>query len=971
MFSSLTDQSERYDVSSSLTWREDLEPLSSQTSHGFVVHTDAVSNDTGYTGGNLWGMYGDKTAPANMFGSQAGEAWAAGYTGSMKVAIGVVDSGVDYTHPDLYQNIWLNQGEIPYSMRGVLNDVDADKLITFRDLNSPLNAGFVSDLNGNGRIDGGDLLKDSRWADGVDEGGNGYVDDLIGWNFVNNTNDPLDDNGHGTHVSGTIGAMGGNGIGVAGINWNTEIVALKFMDASGSGYTNNATKALDYFSNLKATNTGIDFAATNNSWGGGGFDQSLQDAITREAKADILFVAAAGNGGSDQIGDNNDATANWPSNFSTLSTAGYDNVVAVAALTNTGGLATFSNYGATTVDLAAPGYGIYSTTMGGGYGYMSGTSMATPHVTGAIALYSAYNPGATAVQIRAALLSTTDSAAVLAGKTVTGGYLDVGAMLGTLAPAPSPAPAPTPSPSPAPTPGAIYGTSASETISGTAANETIYGVAASGANPGRGSVDKLYGGGGNDTFVLGDSRGDFYDDGVAGAGRDDYAQVMDWSAGDKIRLANGETDYLFKVGTYNGLLGTWILQDTNHDKVWDSNDEFIGHVVGMTDYHASDFVFGGGTPTPTPTPTPAPTPTPTPTPSPTPGAIYGTAGSETITGTAANETIYGVPSSGANPGRGSVDKLYGGGGNDTFVLGDSRGDFYDDGAPGVGRDDYAQIMDWSAGDKIQLARSSADYLFKVGTYNGLLGTWILQDTNHDGVWDSNDEFIGHVVGMSDPAASNFVFGGATPTPTPTPTPSPAPGTIYGTAGSDTITGTAANEKIFGVPSTGVNTGRGSVDKLYGGGGDDVFVLGDSRGDFYDDGAVGIGRDDYAQIMDWSQGDKIQLANSASDYHFEIGTYNGLLGTWILQDSNHDGVWDSNDEFIGHVVGMTSPQAADFIYGSAAMSTNPASATPHAMEVASANPIPPHDQSGLNHFWTHPSAELEHIGQLRFESFAIA
>ncbi|HYZ48574.1 MAG TPA: S8 family serine peptidase [Sphingomonas sp.] len=546
-----------------------------QPNNPLTVHIQAVSNDTDYLAGRMWGMYGDKTSPANAYGSQAGEAWAAGYTGSTKVAIGVVDSGVDYTHPDLYSNIWLNQGEIPSSMRSLLVDTDGDKLITFRDLNAPANGGLVSDLNGNGHIDAGDLLKDARWANGVDEDGNGYVDDLVGWDFANNDNNPMDDQGHGTHVSGTIAARGGDGIGVAGVSWNTEIVALKFMDSTGSGLSSNAAKAIDYFTSLKSTNPGIDFAATNNSWGGGGYTQDLQDAITRAAKADILFVAAAGNGGSDQIGDNTDVTANYPSNYSTASTAGYDNVISVAALTSTGALAGFSNYGAKTVDIAAPGVGIYSTTMGGGYGYMSGTSMATPHVTGAIALFAAAHPTYTAAQIRSELLSSGIATASLAGKTVTGARLDVASFV-DVAPAGQ---------------HALYGTAGNDTLHGTTASERIFGVAGTGLNPGRGSVDKLYGGGGNDTFVLGDSRGAFYDDGVTGVGRGDYAQVMDWNSGDKIQLAGTAADYFFKLGTYNGLLGTWILEDSNHNHVWDSADEFIGHIVGMNKVVSDAFTY--------------------------------------------------------------------------------------------------------------------------------------------------------------------------------------------------------------------------------------------------------------------------------------------------------------------------------------------------------------------------------------------
>jgi subtilisin family serine protease len=461
----------------------------------YVVSVAATSNDPSVTGGQTWGLYGDMGSPSNAFGSQATEAWAAGFTGSTKVGIGVVDSGVDYTHPDLFLNIWLNQKEIPLSFRAALTDADSDGLITFRDLNDGRNASYVSDVNGNGRIDAGDLLNDARWENGVDDDANGYRDDLIGWDFVNNDNDPMDDQGHGTHVSGTVAATGGNGVGVSGVAWAAQIVPLKFLDASGSGYTSNAVRALDYFTSAGKAGTAVDFAATNNSWGGGGSSQSVLDAITRGAQQQVLFVAAAGNGGADKVGDDNDATANYPSNYSTLATAGYEAVIAVAAITNTGGLASFSNFGDVTVDLGAPGSGIYSTLRGGGYGTMSGTSMATPHVSGAIALYAGASPGATAAQIRADLLGSTVATASLAGKTLTGGRLDAAAFVAKT--------------------GVVMGGGVS--LTGTAGNDllapsgtgadTLLGLAGGDTLNGGAGADRLVGGSGDDLYLV-DQAGD-------------------------------------------------------------------------------------------------------------------------------------------------------------------------------------------------------------------------------------------------------------------------------------------------------------------------------------------------------------------------------------------------------------------------------------------------------------------------------
>lgn len=357
-------------------------------SPNWKVTKAAVSNDPYYTtSSRLWGMYGDDqpsgsgpSGTTNQFGSQSEKAWDAGFTGSKSVVVGIVDEGVDIRHPDLAANIWVN----PYEISG----------------------------------------------DGIDNDGNGYVDDINGWDFYykdNSVYDPGEDD-HGTHVAGTIGGVGGNGVGVAGVNWNVTMISTKFL-GPGGGYTSDAVLALDYLTDLK-TRHGIDIVATNNSWGGGGYSQPLHDAINRAAKANILFVAAAGNSSS-----NNDATSNFPSNYSTLvgtsteSAASYEGVIAVAALTSTGGLASYSSYGVTTVDIAAPGSGINSTVPNSGYASYSGTSMATPHVTGAVALYASAYPAASAAAIRSAILSTARPTPSVAVRTVTGGRLDVAAAL--------------------------------------------------------------------------------------------------------------------------------------------------------------------------------------------------------------------------------------------------------------------------------------------------------------------------------------------------------------------------------------------------------------------------------------------------------------------------------------------------------------------------------------------------------------
>lgn len=355
----------------------------------YIYRPSVVSNDTQYTNGSLWGMYSNDSpvsvGPAgttNQFGSQAEKAWNDNITGSSNVVIGVIDEGIQVPHPDLVDNMWLN----PFEVAG----------------------------------------------DGIDNDGNGYIDDTRGWDFVSNDNSVYDGTAddHGTHVAGTIGATGGNGTGVVGVNWDVTMISLKFLGTNG-GSTANAVRALDYVTDLKNRH-GINIVATSNSWGGGGYSQSLHDAIIRSAKNNILFVAAAGNGGSDGIGDSNDSVANYPSNYnttvgtSTQTAASYDSVIAVASITSSGAISGFSNFGATTVDIGAPGSGIWSTLPSNTYGSYSGTSMATPHVAGAVALYASTKPvGTSAASIRQAILQSATPTASLAGKTVTGGRLNV------------------------------------------------------------------------------------------------------------------------------------------------------------------------------------------------------------------------------------------------------------------------------------------------------------------------------------------------------------------------------------------------------------------------------------------------------------------------------------------------------------------------------------------------------------------
>lgn len=335
----------------------------------YLYQHDAVSNDPFFTNGSLWGMYGNLSSPANQYGSQAAEAWAANHTGNARVVVGVIDEGAMFAHTDLVNN--------------------------YR--NNPFDP-----------------------TDGVDNDGNGYVDDLHGWDFFYNDNTTFDGtvDDHGTHVSGTIGAKGGNGVGVAGVCWNVSMFSAKFLGPNG-GYTDDAILSVDYLTDFKLRHN-LRLVASNNSWGGGGYSQGLYDAIARADSANILFVAAAGNNSS-----NTDAVPYYPGSYSN------PNVITVASITQTGGRSWFTNYGANNVDLGAPGSGVYSTVPGAGntsnYASYDGTSMATPHVTGAAALYLSTHPTASAADIKAAILSSTIPTTSLSGRCVTGGRLDVSA----------------------------------------------------------------------------------------------------------------------------------------------------------------------------------------------------------------------------------------------------------------------------------------------------------------------------------------------------------------------------------------------------------------------------------------------------------------------------------------------------------------------------------------------------------------
>ena len=338
------------------------EPAVEFVEPNYVIRASRLPNDDAF--GRQWSLRN-----SGQFGGKPGadidatSAWDMTTGGGVTVA--VIDTGVDYNHPDLRSNIWRNPNE---------------------------------SLNGS------------------DDDGNGFIDDLHGADFANGDSNPSDDAGHGTHVGGVIGAEGNNGFGIAGVNWNVNLMPLKFLDQNGEGNTADAASAIDY-----AVAHGA--KVINASWGGPAFSQALYDAVKRAASHSVVFVAAAGN-----EGNNSDAVPDYPAAFD------LPNVISVAASGRLDRLLSYSNYGQTSVDLAAPGDDIYSTVPfssdPSGYASFSGTSMAAPAVSGTAALYLAHAPGSSAEQTRHAILQSVTRSAAYAGKTATGGRLNAAGTLG-------------------------------------------------------------------------------------------------------------------------------------------------------------------------------------------------------------------------------------------------------------------------------------------------------------------------------------------------------------------------------------------------------------------------------------------------------------------------------------------------------------------------------------------------------------
>ncbi|WKZ56542.1 MAG: S8 family peptidase [Bdellovibrionota bacterium] len=351
-------------------------------SPNYIVTADVEPNDPYFF--NTWGLHNSGDVDIN-----APAAWDI-TTGSRAVAVGVIDTGILTSHPDLSANIWTNPDEIP--------------------------------------------------ENGLDDDGNGYIDDIHGINAITNSGLLIDDHGHGTHVAGTIGAEGDNGRGLPGVSWAVTLIGAKFLSANGSGSTANAVKCVDYLTALKLLK-GIDIVASNNSWGGGGYSIALHQAIQRAHAAGILFVAAAGNNGRD-----NDAIPRYPTGYDV------DNIISVASLQKAGTLSSFSNYGATSVDIAAPGSAIVSSYLNNNYASLSGTSMAAPHVSGLLALMRSVDGVSTHTELRNRLFMTVRTLDALAGKVSTGGVADAHAALLSIVGTPTATPTATSTHTPTPAP---------------------------------------------------------------------------------------------------------------------------------------------------------------------------------------------------------------------------------------------------------------------------------------------------------------------------------------------------------------------------------------------------------------------------------------------------------------------------------------------------------------------------------------
>jgi subtilisin family serine protease len=380
-----------------------------------ILSIAATPDDPNYTNGSEWQLNG-------TWGIKAPGAWNV-TVGTDRVIVADTDTGLNYNLADMNDNVWLNQAEIPANVKPRLTDVNGDGFITFSDLNHAVNqgSGKIVDTNKDGVITGADVLAATSaggWASGsTQDGDTANPDDLIGWNYaaagsngITGTNNPTDDNGHGTFTAGEIAAVGNNALGVTGVEWNAQLMPVKFLDKTGNGTDTAAASAIEY---------AVDHGAKviNASWGGAGTDDVIQSALKYADQHGVIVVCAAGNSGTN---DDNASTFFAPASYSLQD----PNVISVAASTSGGQKAGFSNYGVNSVQLAAPGVSVYSLGSGGTDGLMSGTSMAAPLVTGTIALVYSAHPTWSMSQVIDAVLDHTTPDSNLNGVVKTGGIVN-------------------------------------------------------------------------------------------------------------------------------------------------------------------------------------------------------------------------------------------------------------------------------------------------------------------------------------------------------------------------------------------------------------------------------------------------------------------------------------------------------------------------------------------------------------------
>ncbi len=472
----------------------------------------------------------------------------------------------------------------------------------------------------------------------------------------------------------------------------------------------------------------------------------------------------------------------------------------------------------------------------------------------------------------------------------------------------------------------LIGGKGNDTLNAGAGADTLIGIDPNDANLGRGEIDILAGGTGNDLFILGDASGVFYNDGNSSlAGLGDYARITDFAPGDKIQLKGKLSDYSITEIINNGAVAGYgiYLNDGQGNGTntmgWDSNDELIAVIssgrstpqlslsnlsqftyitdLTITGTPDNDTLNGGAGN----------------------DSLIGNKGSDTLNGGAGADTLIGINPTDANLGRGEIDVLTGGAGNDLFVLGDASGVFYNDGnttTPGGG--DYADITDFGNGDRIQLKGQASDYLLIPFTSPGLNGSFLFRNDGQGtgastGGLDQFDEYIAFIQiqpGTAPLSLSNLsqftyvtdltITGGAG---NDTLNGGTGNDSLIGNKGNDSLNGGAGTDTLIGIDPTDGNLGRGEIDVLTGGAGNDLFVLGNASGVFYNDRNSALaGLDDYARISDFGNGDRIQLKGQSSDYILSPTSFSGISGFGLYRNDGqgtgaNTGGLDIFDEFI--------------------------------------------------------------------------